>query len=131
MYRYIAEALRPDGVFVVGTHYYGVRARLNRLKKSGYYEGTQLYRLYMTRRDVSEEISSYFGRVWMRPTQVVLPFSVRLRLPFLKVSRIVSVYRLKEFGLLLTVVAQQPTPTSDIATATTPGAARNEWRAIR
>jgi SAM-dependent methyltransferase len=48
LYELAAEALKDTGTFVSGLHYYGLRARLKRVAKEGYYNEGGIYRYYMT-----------------------------------------------------------------------------------
>jgi len=108
-YRVASRALKDDGKFVFSTHYYGIRARLDREPKEGRYVAGGIYRSLLTRAEVIEEIKPFFARVTVRPICVVLPLTARLGLPLPALDKIARrVPLLRAFGTLLLVEAEAP-----------------------
>jgi SAM-dependent methyltransferase len=108
-YDVAAKALRPNGVFVCTTHYFGLRARLDGEAREARYTEGGIYRCLLTVDEVVEEASPFFARVRARPVCVVLPFAHRLRLPIATIDRFARrVPGLRAFGTLLLVEATGP-----------------------
>jgi SAM-dependent methyltransferase len=104
-----AAALTPDGRFVFTTHYYGLRARMDREPLEGRYTEGGIYRRLLTVAEVREETAPYFRRVRIRPICVVLPFAQRVGLPLVATDRIARrVPLIRSFGTLLLVEATGP-----------------------
>jgi SAM-dependent methyltransferase len=109
MYRIAAEALRPDGVFVFGTHYFSLVERLRGLPKEGHYGEGGIYRCYFGRREIEEEVRPYFREASTLPVQIPVPLGVRLRLPVVRISGYLSrVPAVNQLGNLLVVSAARP-----------------------
>jgi SAM-dependent methyltransferase len=108
-YRTAADALTSNGKFVFSTHYFGARARIERVPREGRYSEGGIYRRFLTRAEVLEETAPYFQRVRVRPICVVLPFARRVGLPLVATDRVARrVPLLRAFGTLLLVEATRP-----------------------
>lgn len=120
LFRTAAEGLAREGRFVFGSHYYGARARVTGVQKSGYYEGTSIYRFYTTRAEAGAEVNPWFERVRLQPVQILIPFSRRLHLPLKPLSRACERIPLaRECGQLLMGVAEQPRTALAVAAVNT------------
>lgn len=109
LYALAARALRVHGRFVFCTHHHGIRQFLGRLEKSGRYSEGGIYRYNFNLRECREEPAAHFGKIDARPIQIHLPFARTLRLPVVKLSRMMErVPVLNRFGSLLLCIAQQP-----------------------
>ena len=111
MMRNTAAALRPHGRFVFSTHYYGLRSRLGRVARSGYYRERGIYRYLFSGREILRETQPHFRKVSYRPIQISLPFAGRLHLPTRTLSRATErIPFLNTFGELLLIEADGPLP---------------------
>jgi SAM-dependent methyltransferase len=109
LYGLAASALKENGCFVSGAHYYGFKARLTGVAKKGYYNQGGIYRYYMTRSDIRGEMGSYFEELHMQPVQILLGLARRLRMSPLRFSRALEhVPAIRDAGLLLMTVARKP-----------------------
>jgi SAM-dependent methyltransferase len=107
--RVAAIACKPLGKFVFGTHYHGLGSRLRGEAKSGYYREAPIYRYMFGRREIVAETRPHFADIDLHPIRIALPFTARLGLPILKLSRLTErVPLINQFGDLLLVVARQP-----------------------
>ena len=108
-YQVAARALDNAGKLVFTTHYYGLRARLDREAREGRYIDHGIYRRLLTIREIRTELRPYFRRIRVRPICVILPFSRRLRLPLVATDRVArTLPLLRAFGDLLLVEASHP-----------------------
>jgi SAM-dependent methyltransferase len=110
LYRMAASGLVDGGRFVFGMHFYGWRARLARVKKSGYYtEESRIYRYYLTRDDARAEVAPFFRELKLQPVQTFIPLGGRLHLPLRRLSRLCERIPIAgEFSELLMGVAERP-----------------------
>jgi SAM-dependent methyltransferase len=109
LFRAVAAGLAPNGRFVCGAHYYGLRARMGGIPRSGFYKESGIYRLFMTRADLHNEMSPWFGRLHLQPVKILPPFGRRMGMPLLRTSR--ACERLpvaREFGEILMAISEQP-----------------------
>jgi hypothetical protein len=100
--------MKPDGRLVLSAHHYGLRARLKRTPRSGYYEGHQIYRYLSGRRELADEVGVWFKDVSCRPISVLLPSERKLRLPVSVSLSLARVPILNLLGELLLVSAERP-----------------------
>jgi len=108
-YHAAARALSPGGRFVFTTHFFGLRARSQGESRDGRYSEEGIYRRLLEPSEVRDEISPYFGKVSVRPIQVVVPLSMRLGLPLVPLDRLARrIPGLRNFGHLLLVDAREP-----------------------
>jgi SAM-dependent methyltransferase len=111
LFRNAALALRLDGKFVFSAHYYGLRARVKRSPRSGYYEEHRIFRYLSGRRELANETRIEFGRVVCRPISVRVPFERQLRLTDIFIARALErVPIVNWMGDLLLVSAERPKP---------------------
>jgi uncharacterized protein YbaR (Trm112 family) len=80
MNRLAAEALKPDGAFVLSAHYFGLREWLHREPKGGYYPGSKIFRQLFTKADLHAEMRPYFAEQRHERIQVMIPLLGRLGL---------------------------------------------------
>ena len=109
MYTMCARSMKPDGRFVFGTHYFGLRQKLALEKQAGRYVDGGIFRYLFTIDEVRKELEPHFRKFEIRPIQAYLPFSRRLRLPLRTQSKIFErLPVLKDLGELLLCTAEQP-----------------------
>lgn len=109
MYRLASIALKPTGRFVFGTHHQGFWQRLRGEAKSGRYRESGIYRYLFTVRECQAEVQSFFSSVSARPIQIHLPFAGLLRLPLVKISRLMeSLPLINALGDLILCTAEKP-----------------------
>jgi SAM-dependent methyltransferase len=102
-------ALRSDGKFVFSAHYYGLRARVKRSPRAGYYERHHIFRYLSERRELADETRTAFHGVTCRPISVRLPFERQLCLNKISVARALErVPIINWMSDLLLVTAQWP-----------------------
>jgi uncharacterized protein YbaR (Trm112 family)/predicted RNA methylase len=77
MNRLAAEALRPDGSFVLSAHYFGLREWLLKEPKGGYYPGSRIFRQLFTRAELRAEMAPFFAKQRLDRIQVTLPLIAR------------------------------------------------------
>jgi uncharacterized protein YbaR (Trm112 family)/predicted RNA methylase len=80
MNRLAAEALKPDGAFVLSAHYFGLREWLHREPKGGYYPGSKIFRQLFTKSELHAEMRPFFAQQRHERIQVMLPLLSRLGL---------------------------------------------------
>jgi SAM-dependent methyltransferase len=109
LYALVHHALHDAGRFVFCAHHHGIRQVLGRQEKSGRYRPGGIYRYNFTVRECVEEAAPFFGRVLAHPIQIHIPFARRMRLPIVRLSRMLErVPLLNRFGMLVLCVAEQP-----------------------
>lgn len=109
LYALASNALCESGRFVFSTHHHGFRQILSGEKKSGRYSPGGIYRYNFKVRECIEEASQFFKLVHARPIQINFPFARSLRLPIVKLSRLLEgIPLLNKFGNLVLCVAEQP-----------------------
>lgn len=109
LYALARHALTGAGRFVFSTHHHGFRQILAGQEKSGRYRTGGIYRYNFRLRECLEEPAPYFERVQAHPIQIHLPFARRLKLPIVRLSRMMErVPVLNRFGMLVLCVAEQP-----------------------
>lgn len=109
MYAMCARSMKPDGKFVFGTHYFGLRQKLAFEAQAGRYVEGGIFRYLFTIDEVRKELEPYFRKSEIRPIQAYLPFARRLRLPLRTQSKIFErLPVLKDLGELLLCTAEQP-----------------------
>ena len=109
MMRVAAEALKPEGKFVFGTHHYGIRSRLRGEPRSGYYREAAIYRYLFSRKEIEAETRPFFGEVDSHPIRIAIPLAGRMHLPVVRISRMTErVPLINQFGELLLVTARRP-----------------------
>ena len=109
LYALASNALRETGRFVFSTHHHGLRQILSGEKKSGRYGPGGIYRYNFKVRECVEEASQFFKRVHARPIQINFPLARSLRLPIVRLSRLLErVPLLNKLGNLVLCVAEQP-----------------------
>ena len=117
MYRLAAEALRPDGRFIFGTHFHGLLHRLRGVPRAGAYTAGGIYRRCFERREIRAEVRPYFRRVSAHPVQIPVPLARRLGLPVVRLSRLLGYLPgVSELGNLLLVEASGPVVATPQAT---------------
>jgi SAM-dependent methyltransferase len=113
MMRVAATACKPSGKFVFGTHHFGIRSRLLREPRSGYYREVPIYRYMFRRKEIEAETRAYFADVTCHPIRIAIPLAARMRLPVVKLSRLTErVPLINEFGELLLTTARHPNEVS-------------------
>jgi SAM-dependent methyltransferase len=106
LYRLAAEA---GGRAVFSAHHYGWNARLRRIPRIGYYDGSKIFRQYLTAAELRGECAAFFERVTTAPVSVTLPGTGRLGLPVERLSGVLEgVPFLRSFGDILLGVAKRP-----------------------
>jgi SAM-dependent methyltransferase len=110
LFQAAARALKPDGRFVHSAHHYNLRAWLQRVPRSGYYNGHRIYRYLSGRRELADETRKAFESVECRPIKVSLPFTRRLGLAGAGALRLEKIPLLNNFGELLLVTGCKPRP---------------------
>ena len=106
LYRLAAEA---GGRAVFSAHHYGWNSRLRHIPRIGFYEGSKIFRQYLTAAELRTETEAFFERVTTVPISVVLPGTGRLGLPVERLSGVLEgVPLLRGFGDILLGVAEQP-----------------------
>jgi SAM-dependent methyltransferase len=111
VFRNAALALRADGKFVFSAHYFGLRARVKRSPRSGYYEEHQIFRYLSGRSELAKEARIDFRQVVCRPISVRVPFERQLRLANIIIARVLErVPIVNWMGDLLLVTAELPKP---------------------
>jgi len=109
LYRLARTALAPHGRFVFSTHFHGIRQRMAGEVKSGHYRAGGIYRYHFDLRELVEELHPHFSRIDVHPMQIHLPLFRTLRLPAVRISRLVErVPILNAFGSLLLAKAEAP-----------------------
>lgn len=109
LYALARHALRQSGRFVFSTHHHGFRQILSQVEKSGRYRPGGIYRYNFRVRECVEEASPFFKLVHARPIQIHLPFARSLKLPIVRLSRLLErVPLLNKFGMLVLCVAEHP-----------------------
>jgi SAM-dependent methyltransferase len=109
MYQLAARALKPEGRFVFGTHYYGLRAKRDGNPQTGRYSDGGIFREYQTQDEVRAEALSSFARIRTRPMCVYPPLVARVGLPILPFARLLGRLPIaRELGALLLGIADQP-----------------------
>jgi SAM-dependent methyltransferase len=109
MFRWASEALSDSGRFVFTTYHHGLRNRVFGIARSARYREGGIYRYYSTVAELKREVLPYFESVRIRPIQVVIPGTGRLRIPPVALSRAAErIPVLKQLGILLLVEAQLP-----------------------
>ena len=109
LYALASNALCESGRFVFSTHHHGFRQILSGEKKSGRYSPFGIYRYNFKVRECIDEASQFFKLVHARPIQIDFPFARTLRLPIVRLSRLLErVPLLSKFGNLVLCAAEQP-----------------------
>lgn len=109
LYRLARTALVPRGRFVFCSHMQGIRQRLAGERKSGRYKFGGIYRYNFDLQESIDKVEPHFAHVRACPIQIHLPFARTLRLPVVRLSRILErVPLLNMFGMLLLGVAEGP-----------------------
>ena len=109
LYALASNALCESGRFVFSTHHHGFRQILSGEKKSGRYSPLGIYRYNFKVRECIDEASQFFKLVHARPIQINFPFARSLRLPIVRLSRLLEhVPLLNKFGNLVLCAAEQP-----------------------
>lgn len=109
LYALACNALCESGRFVFSTHHHGFRQILSGEEKSGRYSAGGIYRYNFKVRECVEEASKFFKLVHARPIQINFPFARSLRLPIVRLSRLLErVPLLNKFGNLVLCAAEQP-----------------------
>jgi SAM-dependent methyltransferase len=104
-----ANACKPSGTFVFGTHYYGFRSRLRGERQSGRYPGSSIYRYLFRSAEIKAETRPFFDDIRSHPMVISIPFAARAGLPIIKLSRLFEhVPVINNFGELLLVIARRP-----------------------
>jgi SAM-dependent methyltransferase len=112
LFQAAAAALKPDGRFVFSANHYNLRARLQRVPRSGYYDKDhRIYRYLSGGRELAEEARTAFKSVERRPIVVWLPFTRRFGFASAATSaRLEKIPLLNHFGELVLVTGRQPRP---------------------
>lgn len=109
LYRLASTALAPHGRFVLSSHVQGIHQRLAGEHKSDHYSSGGIYRYNFDRQELIDEMRPHFARVHVRPIQIYLPLARTLRLPTVRLSRMLErIPLLNMFGMLLLAVAEGP-----------------------
>ncbi len=109
LYRLARGALNARGRFVFCSHFHGFRQRLAGQSKSGRYRDGGIYRYNFGLQESIDEVTPHFSHVRVRPIQIRFPFAGRLKLPLVRLSRMLEhVPVLNRFGMLLLGVATAP-----------------------
>jgi SAM-dependent methyltransferase len=109
LFQAAARAIKPDGRFVHSAHHYTVRSWLQRVPRSGFYEGHRIYRYLSGGRELTEETRTAFEAVDCRPIVVSLPFTRRFGLTSAATSfQLEKIPLLNHFGELLLVTGRKP-----------------------
>ncbi len=104
-----ADAVKPGGKFVFGTHYFGLGSWLRGEKKSGYYREAPIFRYMYRRGEIKRETRQFFDAVDCWPVRIRFPFAGRLGDKWVTVSRkLEHVPAINQFGDLLVVIAEKP-----------------------
>jgi SAM-dependent methyltransferase len=104
-----ARAVDPGGRFVFSAHHYGLRARLKRTVRSGYYEGHRIFRYLSGRGELARETMTSFREVKCRPISILLPLEGRIRLRPEVSLWLEHIPLVNLLGELLLVTAKAPT----------------------
>jgi uncharacterized protein YbaR (Trm112 family)/predicted RNA methylase len=115
MNRLAAEALKPDGAFVLSAHYFGLREWARKEPKEGYYPGSKIFRQLFTKTDLHAEMRPFFAQQRHERIQVMLPLLNKLGLAKWQSPRIaekVPGVNLLASLLLVTAKAPQRAPES-------------------
>jgi ubiquinone/menaquinone biosynthesis C-methylase UbiE/uncharacterized protein YbaR (Trm112 family) len=86
LYRLVASVLKSDGRFVFSAHHYGLRERLTRQQKSGYYSTVRIYRQLFLPNEIRAEMVPYFDNIRCDPIQIYFPLSARFGIPLVAAS---------------------------------------------
>jgi hypothetical protein len=82
---------------------------MGRIPRSGYYKESGIYRLFMSKAELHDEMSPWFGRLRLQPVKILPPFGRRLGLPLLPTSRACERLPIaSEFGEILMAIGEQP-----------------------
>jgi uncharacterized protein YbaR (Trm112 family) len=109
MNRLAAEALKPDGAFVLSAHYFGLREWYHGEQKDGYYPGSKIFRQLFSKADLHAEMEPFFGRQKHERIQVILPLLSKIGLAKWQSPRIAEkVPVVNLLAALLLVTAQAP-----------------------
>jgi hypothetical protein len=115
MNRLAAEALKPDGAFVLSAHYFGLREWARKEPKEGYYPGSKIFRQLFTKTDLHAEMRPFFAQQRHERIQVMQPLLNKLGLAKWQSPRIaekVPGVNLLASLLLVTAKAPQRAPES-------------------
>ena len=109
MNRLAAEALKPDGAFVLSAHYFGLREWVRKEPKEGYYPGSKIFRQLFTKADLHAEMRPFFGQQRHERIQVMLPLLNQLGLAKFQSPRLAEkVPGVNLLASLLLVTARAP-----------------------
>ncbi|UFS69133.1 methyltransferase domain-containing protein [Geomonas sp. RF6] len=107
LYRHVAQQLTPGGVFVCNAYHHHLSWRMQGLPKEGRHESGIFYHRF-TRKELTEEIGRHLIVRKSHPISVHIPFSGRLGLNDLWLSRVVErVPLLNNLGELMLVKAKK------------------------
>lgn len=109
MFRVAAGALSPAGRFIFSTHHHTLVNRFRRVPQSGRYHDGGIFRYLFRRSELYEETQEYFCGIQCRPIQISFPFTERLGLPLVELSKVVErIPLVNQLGQLLLVTATKP-----------------------
>jgi|SRR5687767_11170463 len=110
-----SSACKPGGKFVFSTHYYGLKSRLRREPRAGFYpENPAIFRYLFSRTELTGETRAFFRNVTVHPIRVSIPFARTIGLNVVRLSkRSEALPVVNLLGDLLLAVASQPVAAAD------------------